>query len=489
MLLQKEVELRASVLCVHRLAVATRSRSSPLPGFDLISSSAESSKPGSKESSADQAAALARALTVHNPAAAAAEHDVAVATFDQDAAAAAGIAGQQQLQPSSSSSYRRAMTWGAEPDSSKGSGAGHFTFLHVQQNIDDLEAAAAAIAALDARPSALYKTAAEVMGDMSRAGVASSSANEQGAGTTVRCKPRVSFAIPVEGSRCLQEQLWSHTYGAGPECATAAAAAAGSGKAKGTLPAGPASILEMVPMTTLQLSQQQQKQHVQQQALLAGPAAADVGSNSPYTSAESLLEAAAATCSSKLDQQQQPATRRTFTNLAAPATPVLRDVLSSSSTIVQDAATDGCKDQVTARMSSMSSSSDGHVSSSSGCRRLEFSAVLDDVGFLQAAATASSQAPPDVQPQQQVLLHNGPSTCYVEDDAYKHHCLADTAMEQQQLQGRLGRITPQQEHAAQQAQLATSACTKGNSSSHSRSTHTSLTSAFQSTCSFWSPAE
>ncbi|WIA30079.1 hypothetical protein OEZ86_000174 [Tetradesmus obliquus] len=63
-LMQEEVELRASVLRVHRLAAATRSRSSPLPGFDMTSSSADSSKPGSRESSADQAAALARALAM-----------------------------------------------------------------------------------------------------------------------------------------------------------------------------------------------------------------------------------------------------------------------------------------------------------------------------------------------------------------------------------------------------------------------------------------
>lgn len=215
LLLQEEVELRASVLRVHRLAAATRSRSSPLPGFDMTSSSADSSKPGSRESSADQAAALARALTVANPAAATAEHgcSAAAAALEQDAAAGVGSAAQQQMPLSSSGSlYRRAMTWAAELDSKGGEADQFLSFLYAGQNITDLPAVAAAIAALDERPSALYKAAADALGSMGKAVGAAAVAvgedeTEEGAGMPNRCKPRVSFAISAEGSWPLQEQL------------------------------------------------------------------------------------------------------------------------------------------------------------------------------------------------------------------------------------------------------------------------------------------
>jgi hypothetical protein len=481
--LQEELELRASMLHVHHLAVATRSRSMPLPGYGLSSSSASSSKPGSRESSADQAAALARALTVH-PTAPAAEHDVAAATVrDQDVPAAVGGVDQQQMQLGSSSDpCRRAVSWGDEPGSSKGGGAGqHITFLHVQDNLTNPATAAAAIAALDARPSALYKAAASALGGCSKteevaaaADTAATATAEDAEGLPLSCKPpraTLPFATPSEGSRCLQKQMWSRALGAnGLGLTSAAAPAAGSGSgsiqlATPALPAGSAETLEMVALPSLQYSQHQKQEEQQQQAELA-TAAGDVGSISAYASAESWAGAStpvAAACSSMLEQQQ--ITRRTFTNMAAPATPILRDVLRSGSYHVQDAATER-SDQTATVASSRGSSSGGQVSSSSGSRRFEFSPVIVD-GLLQPADTAGSQASLDMQQQQPVLLPQatGASTCGI----------ADAALIQQQLlllQG--GRHRVPQQHG---------------SSHHSCSTHASSTPAFCSACSVWSSTD
>uniref|UniRef100_A0A383W1F8 Uncharacterized protein n=1 Tax=Tetradesmus obliquus TaxID=3088 RepID=A0A383W1F8_TETOB len=108
-------------------------------------------------------------------------------------------------------------------------------------------------------------------------------------------------------------------------------------------------------------------------------------------------------------------------------------------------------------------------------------------GLLQAAHGASSQAPPEVHPQQQVQLLSGVSACF--EDAYNRNCLDDSAMTQQQLRGELRSAAHQQNHAPQQLQLTAGACAKGNSSSHSHSTQNSTTSGFQSACSLWIPAD
>jgi hypothetical protein len=394
LLLQEEVEMRANVLRVHRLAVATRSRSVPLPGFDLSSSSAGSSKPGSRESSADQAAALAHALTMPDAGVAAAAEHGAEAALERVAAAAAAAAdrmmGQQQSQPGSSSDYyRRARSWGHDFSSGKGGGGGtghHVTFMHAQHSVANPAAAASAIAALDSRPSALYTAAADALGAFGKpAGAAAAAAAvvADNAGHISGSKPQVSLDAPVEGSNRLQEQLWLHGGDAGQASNTAAAAAsAGSVPAAAAVLRGPAGTLQpMQHPYTISEQPQQQRQGYNHTAVVGGAATPD---NSTYASAKSLAEAAAAAapCSTLISsscgsmQLQQATTRRTFTNLAAPLTPMLRDVLSSCTTPapvsgMQDAAA-GSRDQQTLLVSYSSNNSDESSKISIVARNVSF---------------------------------------------------------------------------------------------------------------------
>jgi hypothetical protein len=510
MWLQEEVELRASVLRVHRLAIATRSRSLPLRGFDLSSSSANSSKPGSRESSADQAAALAHALTVHDPSAAAAEHGEAAA-LEQVAAAAAAAADRMMshrgTQPDSSSGhYRRARSWGHDFSSSKGGGAGHHvTFMHAQHDVATPAAAAAAIAALDLRPSALYTAAADALGAFGKPAGAAAAAAAVAADDAAHSSsntPQVSFAIPVEGSNHLQEQgsgVWGLSHAAG-QISNAAAA--------GSIPAAAAVLARLAGIRqSLQhygsLGEQQEQQQTSSYHDTAPTVATAAPDNSTYASAESLAGAsapqAAGNCSTLVSSScgsmplQQQAARRTFTNLAAPLTPMLRDVLSSCSTPAPAAsmcdAASSSMDQQTLLVSHGSNSSEGSskISSTSGCRKLQFSPVTID-GLPASADTPSSQPSPYTQQQQQQeqqVLPSAVSALY--EDALEEYCDVGEATDQQQ-QRRQRRVSWHHDVVPSARDVSLGASAKGNSSNHSCSTH-SATSAFQSACSAWSPVD
>lgn len=171
---QEELDLRASMLRVPRLAAAARSHSSPLFGLSDNSSSASSSKPSSRESSEEQPAALLRAATLGNPAAPGIQLDAALdAAYDAAAAAVAEPNVEQEARSELASPFAAR----ACRDTNLNAGSCRLA--------SSAAAPSVAAAAADGRCSALYSAAASAL---------------QGTPNAARSRPRVTFAAAVEGS-------------------------------------------------------------------------------------------------------------------------------------------------------------------------------------------------------------------------------------------------------------------------------------------------